>query len=146
MASAMKGSSSTTNTRMLRCYEPAHIVGISKTAYVPATPRSLEWGHALQRSSANDDPSDPGSQVGGVSPVCWQSASRRSPVALGYRSLASSSSIASSNPAASFPGERRGALDEALPSTAWPAFGQAAVQTGRSQIQAGPNQQDQPNQ
>ena len=30
---------------MLRCYEPAHIVGISKTAYGPATPRCLDWRH-----------------------------------------------------------------------------------------------------
>ena len=29
---------------MLRCYEPAHIVGISKTAYAPATPRCLDGG------------------------------------------------------------------------------------------------------
>src|SRR2546422_11571946 len=37
--------------------------------------------------------------------------------------------------------EHRGALGEALPSTVWPAYGQAAfVQTGQSQVQAGPNQ------
>jgi hypothetical protein len=41
IASAIRGSSSTINTRTLRCYEPAHIVGISKTAYVLATPRSV---------------------------------------------------------------------------------------------------------
>src|SRR5438045_5864673 len=40
-----------------------------------------------------------------------------------YRSLASSSSTAA-----------------ALPSTVWPAHGQAAVQLGQSQVQAGPNQ------
>ena len=28
---------------MLRCYEPAHIAGVSKTAYAPATPRCLQW-------------------------------------------------------------------------------------------------------
>jgi D-alanyl-D-alanine carboxypeptidase (penicillin-binding protein 5/6) len=49
--------------------------------------------------------------------------------ALGYQSLASSPSTAA--PPAS----------PALPSTVWPAAGQAAfVETGRSQIQAGPNQ------
>jgi D-alanyl-D-alanine carboxypeptidase (penicillin-binding protein 5/6) len=39
-------------------------------------------------------------------------------------------------------GEAGGALpDGALPNTAWPAHGQAAfVQTGQSQVQAGPNQ------
>ncbi len=37
--------------------------------------------------------------------------------------------------------EHRGALGEAVPSTAWPARGQAAfVQTGQSDVQAGPNQ------
>jgi D-alanyl-D-alanine carboxypeptidase (penicillin-binding protein 5/6) len=36
-------------------------------------------------------------------------------------------------------GEHRGAL-EALPSTVWPAYGQAAVQIGQSKVQAGPNQ------
>ena len=46
--------------------------------------------------------------------------------ALGYQSLASS--------------EHRGALGESLLGTVWPAHGQAAVQTGQSQIQAGPNQ------
>src|SRR3954447_17085571 len=53
MASAMKGSSSTIKTRMLRCYEVAHIVGISKTTYVPATPRCLQWRHDLPRTSTN---------------------------------------------------------------------------------------------
>ena len=48
--------------------------------------------------------------------------------ALVYQSLASSSSTAAS-------------LGEALPSPVWPADGQAAfVQTGQSQVQAGPNQ------
>jgi serine-type D-Ala-D-Ala carboxypeptidase (penicillin-binding protein 5/6) len=37
--------------------------------------------------------------------------------------------------------EHRGALAEAVSSTVWPAHGQAAfVQTGQSQVQAGPNQ------
>src|ERR687885_504740 len=33
-----------------------------------------------------------------------------------------------------------GALGGALPGTVWPAHGQAAVQIGQSQVQAGPNQ------
>jgi|SRR5215813_708795 len=59
--------------------------------------------------------------------------------ALGHQLLASSSPTASA-PTDVPRGERRGALGEAVPSTVWPAHGQAAVQTGQSQIQAGPNQ------
>ena len=60
--------------------------------------------------------------------------------ALGYQLLASSSSTAAS-PIDVLRSEHRGALGEALPSTVWPADGQAAfVQTGQSQVQAGPNQ------
>jgi D-alanyl-D-alanine carboxypeptidase (penicillin-binding protein 5/6) len=59
--------------------------------------------------------------------------------ALGYQALASSSSTAGS-PSDLLRGEHRGALGEALPTTVWPAFGQAAVQVGQSQVQAGPNQ------
>jgi D-alanyl-D-alanine carboxypeptidase (penicillin-binding protein 5/6) len=53
---------------------------------------------------------------------------------LGYRSQASS-------PPTTARSEQRGVLGAAAPSTVWPADGQAAfVRTGRSQIQAGPNQ------
>jgi serine-type D-Ala-D-Ala carboxypeptidase (penicillin-binding protein 5/6) len=59
--------------------------------------------------------------------------------ALGYQLLASSSSKATST-ADVLRIEHRGGLGE-VPSTVWPAYGQAAfVQTGRSQVQAGPNQ------
>jgi serine-type D-Ala-D-Ala carboxypeptidase (penicillin-binding protein 5/6) len=59
--------------------------------------------------------------------------------ALGHQLLASSSSTAASPTDVLRSG--RDALGEALPSTVWPAYGQAAfVQTGQSQIQAGPNQ------
>jgi serine-type D-Ala-D-Ala carboxypeptidase (penicillin-binding protein 5/6) len=57
----------------------------------------------------------------------------------GYRSLASSSATAGP-PGDALRSEPRGALGEALPSTVWPAYGQAAVQIGRSQVRAGPNQ------
>jgi serine-type D-Ala-D-Ala carboxypeptidase (penicillin-binding protein 5/6) len=57
----------------------------------------------------------------------------------GYRSLASSSSTAES-PVDVPRSEHRGALGAALPSTVWPSDGQAAVQVGRSQVRAGPNQ------
>jgi serine-type D-Ala-D-Ala carboxypeptidase (penicillin-binding protein 5/6) len=58
---------------------------------------------------------------------------------LGHQLLASSSSTAES-PIDVPRSEHRGALGEALPSTVWPAHGQAAVQLGQSQVQAGPNQ------
>jgi len=53
--------------------------------------------------------------------------------------------LASSSPAAASAGdlaptERRAERGGAVPATAWPAFGQAAVQIGRSRIHAGPNQ------
>ena len=100
---------------MLRCYEPAHIVGVSKTAYAPATPRCLDWRRDLQRTSTNDDPPDPDSQAPS-SPACWSS-SRRSPRSLGDQLPASSSSTAP-RPSTSAPldvprSEHRGALGEA---------------------------------
>jgi D-alanyl-D-alanine carboxypeptidase (penicillin-binding protein 5/6) len=57
---------------------------------------------------------------------------------LGYKVLASSSSTAASP--IDVLRSAHGALGEALPGTVWPAQGQAAVQTGQSQVQAGPNQ------
>src|SRR5947209_1368372 len=63
--------------------------------------------------------------------------------ALGYRSWAVSSPTAAL-PVAVVRGEHRaahrGAPRKVLPSTVWPAYGQAAVRIGQSQIQAGPNQ------
>jgi serine-type D-Ala-D-Ala carboxypeptidase (penicillin-binding protein 5/6) len=60
--------------------------------------------------------------------------------ALSSQLLASSSSTAES-PIDVLRNEHRGALGEALPSTVWPAYGQAAfIRTGQSQVQAGPNQ------
>jgi D-alanyl-D-alanine carboxypeptidase (penicillin-binding protein 5/6) len=53
--------------------------------------------------------------------------------------LGSSSSTAGS-PTDVFRSDHRGARGEALPSTVWPAYGQAAVQIGQSQVQVGPNQ------
>src|SRR6266536_2063922 len=79
MASAIKGSSSTINTRMLRCYELAHLVGISKTTYVLATPRFLEWRHDLPRTSTNHDPSDSDSQDPCRRPASRHRGDRRSP-------------------------------------------------------------------
>jgi len=59
---------------------------------------------------------------------------------LGHQLAASSSSTAAS-PIDVLRSARRGGLGEALPSTVWPAHGQAAfVQTGQSQIHASPNQ------
>jgi D-alanyl-D-alanine carboxypeptidase (penicillin-binding protein 5/6) len=59
--------------------------------------------------------------------------------ARGYQSLDSSSSAAAS-PTGVARSEHRGALGEAPSGTVWPAYGQAAVQIGRSRVQAGPNQ------
>jgi D-alanyl-D-alanine carboxypeptidase (penicillin-binding protein 5/6) len=60
--------------------------------------------------------------------------------ALGHRLLASSSSTAGS-PIDVLRSERAGRSGEAVASTVWPAYGQAAfMQTGRSQVQTGPNQ------
>ena len=59
--------------------------------------------------------------------------------ALGYQSLASSSSTPAS-PVDVRRAEHRAARDVAPPSTVWPAYGQAAVQIGASQVRAGPNQ------
>jgi D-alanyl-D-alanine carboxypeptidase (penicillin-binding protein 5/6) len=58
---------------------------------------------------------------------------------LGHRVLASSSSTAAL-PVDVLPSEHRGALGEAMPSALWPVDGQAAVQIGHSQVQAGPTQ------
>jgi D-alanyl-D-alanine carboxypeptidase (penicillin-binding protein 5/6) len=59
--------------------------------------------------------------------------------ALGYQLLASSSSTATTATDV-LRSEHRGVLAKA-PSTVWPAYGQAAfVQSGQSQVQAGPNQ------
>jgi serine-type D-Ala-D-Ala carboxypeptidase (penicillin-binding protein 5/6) len=59
--------------------------------------------------------------------------------ARGYQLLASSSSRAAA-PIDVPRGEHRGGLGDVVPSTVWPAHGQAAVQIGQSQVQAGPNQ------
>jgi D-alanyl-D-alanine carboxypeptidase (penicillin-binding protein 5/6) len=58
---------------------------------------------------------------------------------LGHQWLASSSSTAVS-PIDVIRSEHRDAAGKALPSTVWPAYGQAAVQIGQSQVQPGPNQ------
>jgi serine-type D-Ala-D-Ala carboxypeptidase (penicillin-binding protein 5/6) len=72
----------------------------------------------------------PGILVGGLLVVSAAIAA-----VLGHLLLTSSSSTAT------LPTDRHhGALGEAFPSTAWPAYGQAAVQIGQAQIQAGPNQ------
>jgi D-alanyl-D-alanine carboxypeptidase (penicillin-binding protein 5/6) len=57
----------------------------------------------------------------------------------GYQLLTSSSSTPHSRRNVPRSGHR-GGLGEAPPSTVWPAYGQAAVQIGRSQVHVGPNQ------
>lgn len=57
---------------------------------------------------------------------------------VGHQLLASSSSTAT--PSRAVASGSRGARGGALPSVAWPAYGQAAVQIDQGQLQAGPNQ------
>jgi D-alanyl-D-alanine carboxypeptidase (penicillin-binding protein 5/6) len=59
--------------------------------------------------------------------------------ALAYQLLPSSSPTAASSSGLA-PTEHRAAHGVAVPATAWPAYGQAAVQIGQARIQAGPNQ------
>jgi serine-type D-Ala-D-Ala carboxypeptidase (penicillin-binding protein 5/6) len=59
--------------------------------------------------------------------------------ARGLQSPASSSSRGAS-PTGLVGSRHRVAVGEAVPSTAWPRYGQAAVQMGNAQIEAGPNQ------
>jgi D-alanyl-D-alanine carboxypeptidase (penicillin-binding protein 5/6) len=66
-----------------------------------------------------------------------------SAAALGHQLLASSSPTTAS-PTDVLRSRHRGVLGEALPSTVWPAQGQAAVQIGQSQVRAGPNQHPAP--
>jgi D-alanyl-D-alanine carboxypeptidase (penicillin-binding protein 5/6) len=58
--------------------------------------------------------------------------------ALGHRFLAPSPSTASHSDV--LRSEHRGALGGTPPSSVWPAYGQAALQIGQSQVHAGPNQ------
>src|SRR5256714_5055298 len=60
--------------------------------------------------------------------------------ALGYHVASSSLTGASSTDVLR---EHRGGLGK-LPSALWPAYGQAAVQLGQSQVRAGPNQHEAP--
>src|SRR4029450_8390934 len=135
MASAMKGSSSTINTRML-----VHASGrpISSAYRNPHTC----WQHhaALTGGMTSSKPARTPTRrtsrilVAGLLVVIAAIAA-----ALGSRLLASSSSTAAA-PIDVPRSEHRGAPGDAVPSTVWPAQGQAAVQIGQSQVQAGPNQ------
>jgi serine-type D-Ala-D-Ala carboxypeptidase (penicillin-binding protein 5/6) len=59
--------------------------------------------------------------------------------ALTYQLLPSSSPTADTSGGLA-PAEHRAAGGGGVPATAWPAYGQAAVQIGQSRIEAGPNQ------
>ena len=116
--------------------EPAHFVGISKTGYVPATPRCLEWRHDLPQASTNNDPSDSDSPDPCRRPAGRHRGDRR---VLGYQ-LRRPRPRRPHHPPTPF-AVSAAARGEAVPSTVWPAYGQAAfVQPGQSQVQAGPNQ------
>ena len=63
--------------------------------------------------------------------------------AVAYQLLPSSSSTATSSSGLA-PLDHRAGRDRGVPATAWPAYGQAAVQIGESRIQLGPNQHEAP--
>jgi D-alanyl-D-alanine carboxypeptidase (penicillin-binding protein 5/6) len=124
--------------------EPACIADVSKTRYVLATPRCLNGGMTYREPARTTTRGRPTRlttrrvrirriRVAGLLVVIAAIA------VLGYQSLASSSSTAVS-PVEVPRSEHRGARGEALPSAVWPPYGQAAVQVGQPQIQAGPNQ------
>src|SRR5918995_114877 len=92
--------------------EPAHIVGISKTAYVLATPRCLDCRRDPQQTSTNEDPSDSDSQIRVASLLVVIAAIA---AAFGDQLLASSSSTSPSSSTAASPtdvlrSEHRGRL------------------------------------
>ena len=96
---------------MLRCYEPAHIAGVSKIAYVPATPRCLQWRRGPPRTSTNGDPAGSAgrrSRVAGLLVVIAAIAA-----ALGSHSLVSSPASVAVRPVDRSRSEQRDALGEA---------------------------------
>jgi D-alanyl-D-alanine carboxypeptidase (penicillin-binding protein 5/6) len=62
---------------------------------------------------------------------------------VGYQLLASSSSTGASSTDV-IRTEHRGARGEGIPTGVWPAYGQAAVEIGQSQVHSGPNQHPAP--
>ena len=101
---------------MLRCYELARVVGISKTRYGLATPRSLEWGIAYGKPARTTSRRVRirRTRAAGLVVVIAAIAA-----ALGYQLPASSSSTAASpidvlrGEPRGLPSEHRGALGEA---------------------------------
>src|SRR3954470_24004755 len=59
--------------------ERARIAGVSKTTYVPATPRCLEWRHDLPRTSTIDNAADSDSQEPRRRPARRHRGDRRRP-------------------------------------------------------------------
>jgi hypothetical protein len=59
--------------------EPAHIVGISKTTYVLATPRCRDWRRDPPPASTNDDPPDSDSLASCTRTARRHRGDRRSP-------------------------------------------------------------------
>jgi D-alanyl-D-alanine carboxypeptidase (penicillin-binding protein 5/6) len=117
--------------------EPAHIVGVSKSRYVPATPRRRDWGMAY---GSRARPATRRIRIRRIRAAVLLLVAAAI-AAAGYRWLTSSPSTAASPVDLLRRSERGVALGEALPSTVWPAYGQAAfIRTGQSQVQAGPNQ------
>ena len=103
---------------MPRCYEPAHIAGISKTAYVLATPRRLDWRHDPTANQHGRRPAGSGSAGPASSACCVVIAAiagrPRPPVCRRPRPRrrVAPSTAAIGGPSRR-PSERRGALGEA---------------------------------
>ena len=109
---------------MLGGYELAHIAGVSKSAYAPATPRCLDWRHELKPTSTKSAPAAPRILLHGLLVVIAAIAAAR-----GYELAASSSSTAAS-PVDRPRSEHRGALGEphgvpVLPADPRGALGEA---------------------
>src|SRR6476469_2653926 len=100
---------------MLRCYGRTHVVGISKTAYMPVTPRCLDWGRGLQPTSTTTDPTDSDSQEARRRPTtCRRHGDRQMPwlpvagvlVITGWAPWCASPSAAQHGLAGAWPGRR----------------------------------------
>jgi hypothetical protein len=148
--------------------EPAHIVGVSKTAYVLATPRCLEWRRDLQRASTNSSPPCPIDRARrrlclyGMSHTLQRHHGRTTPYgrrrALLVAVLALLAATAFAAPRHLLNGEHRGYLgsdedrssllggqDRAYLSTdGWPLRGQGAYVLGNGRPVVSPHQQPVP--
>jgi hypothetical protein len=152
---------------MRRCYELAHIVGVSKTAYVPATPGCLDWRRDLQRAGTDNSPPHPIDhprrvRLYGMSQTLQHHHGRTTPYgrrrALLVAVLALLGATAFAAPRHLLNGEHRGYLrsdedrsslldgqDRSYLSTdGWPLRGQGAYVLGNGRLAVSPHQQPVP--